>query len=350
MADLTSDQINDLIIFSQKQLGKYKWEDLTSDIQEYIALPRIFKRKKKPMNSGTSIQWNIKTDLSGATRHAGMYSKDRVAVVDVGLQAEEGWAGFTSNYAIDHFEITQNMEPSRILNLLKSRRDDMALDQANFIEEMFWSKPTGPTDENKYLGLFYWLTYGGDSAAAGFTGGDPSGFPAGCGGILSTAQSRWQNWSSVYTETSKDDLIKKAREGSVKTAWKPPIQVPRYGSHESSRAWYTVYSVLEVLERSLEAQNDNLGNDVAAKDGMTMLRRAPVEYVPWLDQNYATEAPLVGVDWNAIEPVFASGWFMVERASEKAPGQHTVSVVHNDTKGQLIAHNRRKHMYFQKAA
>lgn len=346
---LTADQINDLVILSQKNLGKYKWEDLSTDLQHHVALPNILRKKKVAFKSGTAIQWNIITDDSGAARDAGLFDRDQVNVVDVAIQASEGWSMHTTNWAMDHAEITMNLDPTRIVDLASERRAISLISLANLFEERWWNKPSGPTDTNKTLGLFYWVTYGGDSAAAGFTGGDPDGFPAGCGGILSTAQARWQNWSAGFTDVSKSDLISLAREAVVKTNFRAPVPVPSY-STGTSRAWYTTYNNLAELERLLEDQNQNLGNDLASKDGRTMLRNVPVEYVPYLDQNYATQRPFIGIDWGSFKPRFLRGWFMREHRAKISPTQRNVSVVHQDTWYQYICYNRRNQIYFQKKA
>ncbi len=346
---MTADQINDLVILSQKNLGKYKWEDLTGDLQHHVALPQILRKKKVAFKSGTHIQWNILTDDSGAARDAGLYDRDQVNVVDVGLQASEGWGMVTTNWAMDHAEITMNMEPTRIVDIASERRALSLISMANLMEQRWWGTPTGPTDTNKILGVFYWLTYGGDSAGPGFVGGDPTGFPAGCGGVLSTAQARWQNWSGGYTDISKSDLIKLAREAVVKTNFKPPIPTPSY-STGMSRAWYGGYDIVEELERLLEAQNENLGNDVASKDGKTLLRGVPIQYVPFLENNYSTEQPLIGIDWGVMKPRFLRGWFMREHRAKISPTQRNVSVIHQDTWMQYICYNRRNQIYFQKKA
>lgn len=79
------------------------------------------------------------------------------------------------------------------------------------------------------------------------------------------------------------------------------------------------------LEEVLEAQNDNLGNDVASKDGAVQFRRIPVEWVPWFDNNSGTvdtTNPIYGINWTVFKPCFLSGEYMKETKVAPHPLHH----------------------------
>ena len=345
---LTADQSNDLVLSAQRNLGKFLWTDLTGDLQSYTALPNIFQKKKVMVRSGTHVQWNIMKDDSGAARNSGLYDLDQVNVVDVMIQAHEGWAMITTNWTMEHIEMAMNAKPSMIFDIAKERKAASMISLAKKLESQWWGKPDGPNDKNKMLGIFYWLNWVDVAGNGGFNSGDPVGFPSGAGHILSTELARWQNWCATYKEVTRDDLISKMREASVKTLFEPPIPVADYKTG-SSKGVYTNYRVLSPFERSLEQQNDSLGNDLASKDGKVMFRGTPVQYVPYLEQNDTTD-PVIGVDWSSIQPVFLDGWFMKEHPSKISPLQRNVSVVHQDSTMQYIMRDRRTSWYLRKAA
>lgn len=344
---LTADEYNDLILSAQRNLGRFRWTDLTSDLQSYVAMPNIFIKKKVMVRSGTHIQWNIMKDDSGAARNSGLYDLDQVNVVDVMAQAYEGWAHITTNWAMDHIEMSMNAKPSMIFDIAKEKRAASLISLAKKLEQQFWGKPDGPDDANKMLGIYYWLNW--VDSTGGFDSADPDGFPAGAGHVLSTTIERWQNWCATYAEITRDDVITKMREASVMTNFEPPIPMPDYKNTGAGKGIYTTYRVLAPFERSLENQNDSLGNDLAPKDGKCMFRGTPVSFVPYLQQNDTTD-PIFGIDWACLQPVFLDGWFMKEHPSKVSGTARNVSVVHQDSSMQYIMRDRRPCWYLRKAS
>lgn len=342
------DALLDMAQVSQKAYGKQKWTDLTSDWQRHFALPKIWRKKKVRSQPGRKIQFNVMKKLSGAARNTQYYDTDQLAMVNVMGEGEVGFALLTTNFIFDENEIDLNSGPTQLVDLMKIRRADMNLGFAKLMEEQFWSAPAGPSDATKTLGLFYWLTWNSPTTG-GFTAGDPTGFPGGCAGILASDVARWQNWENKYAVVSKDDLIEKMREAVYKTRFFPPVDLPQYVQGDGTGI-YTVYKVLRKFERALEKQNDNLGNDLASKDGQTVFRKIPVEAVPYLDDTMSTQEPIIGVDWADFQPIFRTGRFMKEKKPAIAPNSHTTIVIHQDSSIQYVARDRRRHWRIQKAA
>lgn len=338
MPTLQADNIGDLVTLTQKQLGRNKWSDISLSLQNYVALPNILKSQKVVVDGGYGLQWNVQVRNAGLARNVGLWETDSVNVQDVMVNASAPWRHTTVSYAIEKHEVSINSGPSRIVDLVQVRRHTAMNDLAEIMETNFWSKPTDSTDTVKPFGVPYWIV---KNNSTGFNGGNPSGFTAGAGGLSSSTYANWSNYTAQYTAVTKDDLIRKARAAAYKTNFIAPNPNPNYARGESQRfGHYMNYATLASLEEILEAQNQNLGNDLASKDGMTMFRRLPCTPVAYLDAD--TTNPWYGIDWSVFQPSFLSGWYMNEVTMPPLSNQHNVIVTHIDNSYNFQCFNRRQ--------
>ena len=342
MATLQAADIADLITTTQRDLGRLRWTDLSYDLQEYVALPSILQREKVSYQSGQALQWNVMTGTSGATRDTGLYEVDSVNVSDVMTTATVPWRHMTTNYAIERREIAMNRSPAQIVDLVRIRRHDAMVDLAKHIEQRFWSAPTSSSDNLKMFGIPYWITWTDNSSTnpnGGFDGGNPTGFSNGAGEIDSTSVDSWQNWCAKYTSVTSVDLVRKWRKAATFTNFRPPVAGAEYGGGRNNYGFYTNYDVIGPLEEVLESQNDNLGNDIASKDGKLLFRQTPVTWVPELEGR--TNDMIYGINWSVLKPGFLSGEYLREEGPNAASNQHTVFTTHVDLTMNLLCYNRR---------
>lgn len=332
LADLGRLTLNDL--------GKLKWTDLTLDQQELIVMPMLMKKEKVQFDGGKGHQFNLMVSLSGNAQNIGLYQVIQPTVGETMIQGSVPWRHTTTNYSYDRRELAMNRGASQIVNLLKTRRTDAMIGLAKKMEEDFWSKPATSADTIKPFGVDYWIV---KNASAGFNGGDPSGFTAGAAGIATATYPRWKNYTDQYVAITKDDLITRWRKAATKTAFKPPVSVEQYNRGAQRYGYYCNYTVIGALEGLLEGQNDNLGNDLASKDGEAMFRKVPVKYVPMLDST-DTQQSIYGIDWSVFYPVFLQGEYMREEGPDKNPNQPSVYTVNIDTSYNWVCKDRRKQM------
>jgi len=333
---LQADDIADLVKSVLKDQDRFNWTDLTSDIQEYIALPQILTEERVGFGGGTGFKFRFMNGTSGAARNVGLYSTDNTSVADVFVEGSVPWRHSETSYAWDLHEFDMNMGEEEIFDLITARRFDSMVDLAKLLENDFWSKPSSSSDTTTPFGLGYWIVY---NATTGFNGGNPSGFTAGAGGIDSDTYTRWKNFTANYSAVTKSDLIKTLRLAVYKTNFKAPMPSPG-NTPEIRRALYTNYDVVAEMESLLEAQNENLGNDLASKDGMVMLRGVPVITVPQLDDT-AHDA-VFGIDWSQFKPVFLRGWYIKESGAKPSATQHNVVDAHVDLSYNYVAKDRRR--------
>jgi len=341
MPVIQQDAIKDLITTTQRELGEMKFTQLASDLTEHVAMSELLRKNRVSFDSGTAIQWNLMMGHSGAAKEVGLFEVDSLDIQDQMVTANIPWRHVTVNYAIERRELAFNRDPRRLVELIKIRRADAMASMAELMEGRFWGRPATSDDAKRVYGVNYWLVHNGN-AGNGFTGGNPTGFSS-VAGLNSTAYPRWKNYSAqcAADDANLADCVLKWREAAVRTAFKPipGVQEAPYGSG-STYGYYTNYDVLGKLEERLTQQNDNLGNDIAPKDGKVIFRGVPVTYVPYLDKSSAR--PIYGINWGKFRPVFLSGEFMREQGPETAPNQHTTYVTFVDTTLNFLCYDRRR--------
>ena len=336
IADLVSSTLNDL--------GRMKLTDISGDLQEYVAFQEIFKKERVTFDSGKAISFNLIDDDNDQAAFTGLYQVDNYGVNDVLTSGSVPWRYGNFNYSWDNHEIDMNAASSeRVLDLVKVRRIAAFIAWAKLIETAFWGKPADSTDKTTPFGIDYYVV---KNATEGFNGGNPSGLSSGAAGISSTTQTRWANWTAQYTNMTKTDLIRKMRQAAVKTKFVPPVEINQYSTGDRY-GYYTNYDVIQGLEEVLEDQNENLGNDIASKDGALMFRKRPMRYVSELDSD--SQDPVYGINWGVFKTVFLRGWYMKEAKARTAPNQHNVTVVDNDSTFNWLCYNRRSLFIVNKA-
>lgn len=335
---LQADAVADVVIATQKQLGALKWTDISYDLQEHVALPQILKKERVMFDSGYSIQWNVNVSFDASrARNVGLYAVDNINVADSLKTASIPWRHTTADYAFERRIVAMNREPSKILDEVKKARSQGMVALASKMEENFWSKPADSTDTEQPFGLPYWVV---QNATEGFNGGNATGFSAGPGGLSATTYANWKNWTAQYTSVTRADFVRKLRKASTFTKFMSPVNIiPEYNRGDRF-TYYTNYTVIGALEELAEDQNDNLGNDIASKDGQVLFRGNKITWAPYLEDD--TTYPLYGINWGVFHPVFLEGEYMVESAAEKAPNQHTVYKVHIDNSYNFICTDRRR--------
>jgi len=338
---VAAENIADLIATTQRNLGRFHWEEIATTIQEFVALPNILKKEKVKFDSGTHIQWDVLVDAGGAARHVRLFEEDVLAATDGMKQAVIPWRNTTTNYIFERREVAMNRNPARIVDLVQVRRAQGMIKLAEKLEEAFWGRPADSTDDVTPFGVPYWLVkWPTGTTTPGFTGGNPPGFSSGAGGLSSTTYPTWANWAGQYTQVTKDDCVDKMREAFVKTRFVSPIKYPTMDRGRARCELFTNYNVLQQLERIGENQNENLGRDIASMDGMIMFRRCPVRWVPQLDSDASD--PIYGIDWSTFAPVFLRGEYLNESNPKALDLQHTTIAVHVDMTWNTRCHNRRR--------
>ena len=344
MADiLRAQEIDDLVVGTLEDLGRDKIVQIAQNNQDYEIYSHWFKKGKVAFDGGTGIKRTLMAKLPTAARHIGLYATDDVKLEDLLTSMSIDWRHATTSWTYETREMMMNKGKARINNIIKPRREGAVLNLIEQIETKCWSLPA-LTNETDPYGIPYWVVY---HATEGFTGAAPSGHTT-VAGVNPTTYPTWKNWSANYTNVSKDDLITKMRKGQWSTKWKSPINIGEFRGDKGSRyRFYTEYDVLAAFETLGEAQNENLGRDLASMDGQMTFRRHPLIAVPELDG--ATGGPVYGIDHECFMAVCLEGDYLRESAPAVAPNQHNARQCFIDLTYNLLCLDRRRQMIFRTA-
>ena len=347
-----ADDYADLITTTLRHLERTTWADIVVDNQRHIAMPQILKKKKVEFGSGYGHQFNVRFFSNNAARNVKLNEVDNPTTADTQATGNVPWRHTETHWALEERIISMNRAPSRLVSLLQTSRVDAMTDLAELMESNFWSKPSSASDELSPFGIPSWIVY---TSPAGFTGGNPSAFPqTGAGSIDSDVHARWKNWSANWSAVSKADLIRKWREASTKTEFRPPVDGP-FNNMGGDYGYYTNYNVLGQLEEVLDGQNDNLGVDLDSMGGRTTFRRVPVIWVPWFDNNatkLSSDAgvtdPVYGICWRSFKVAFLSGEYLKTTKVAPHPLHHRTLTQYTDLTYQFFATDRRRNFVLSK--
>jgi hypothetical protein len=262
---------------------------------------------------------------------------DVINIVDTMQTASIPWRHATTSWAVIRQTLKMNREPAKIYDLLKEYRTASMISLAELLETQGWNAPTGSSDALNLFGIPYWLV---PNTTQGFNGGNPYGFSAGAGGLSSSTFANWSNYTDSYNAVTKADFVRAWRRAYVFCDFEAPsgVDVPSYDTGRKM-GFYSTYYVVGLAEEILEQQNDNLGHDVASKDGQVMFRQVKLTWVPRLETlssstafnntTYAASGgypknPLFGIQWGVMRPIFLKGEYLVEHGPVPSPYNHTV--------------------------
>lgn len=336
MAVIQAENIGDIVATTLKELGKPKFTDISSPLQKHVAFQELLDENRVVIESGYAIQFDVSVLQSNAARTVSLGQSDVINQVDGMVQASTVWRNVQTSYMLIGQLVEMNAEPARIVDFVRYQRIQALISLAELMEQLFWSAPSA-TDQLTPYGLPYAIT---KNATKGFNGGSLTGFTTKYG-LSNTSYPMWANWTAPFSNITIDDFVRQAREACTKTDWVPPVSgIP---SPNTGDKWgmYTNYPVLQALQEAVMSGNNDLGPDLDKYDGPSgvMLRRTPVEWIPWLDRD--TTNPYYGINWGWYKTYVLRKWWMRETNVPITPGQHTVASHFIDSTLQWVHKNPR---------
>lgn len=327
----------DLVTQTLDDLGPGKWTDLTSSLQDHPAAKRLLRKHKTTYGSGKALSFNLMVAVEATTSVVAMNAPDNYHFADVMDTGTVPWRFMNSHMTILKQAIDMNMGTAEITNMVKTRRAATMAGKIEKYEEYFWSKPTDSTDVLSLYGLYYWVTKTGLTSTFGFNGTLPSGF-SDVAGIDPTVYPKWANGGRTYDDATQADLVEGLWECMDKCNFKPPVDMPTYSNDANGKSIFTNWTGRQVLKRVLMGNNDNLGYDLDPV-GNPMLRRQPIEWVPYLDSD--TTNPYYGIDWSTFGIKAHKKWWEKQTGPRDCPGARNSVVTDWDTICNFMCTNRR---------
>jgi hypothetical protein len=352
MASLRPDQILDLVEATQKNFKSPQWVDLSMNLQKYY-FARLMsgggtrKLKKRPEKGGPELEWKLQVRNQNSGRNTGLYNVDVLSKVDLLDDASITWSFQDVNYIVDTREKKWNSGAEKIIDLTKVYEHTLYNDFFELMEPLMWSAPSSSTlDPMPPAGIPFWLQ-SSSTAAFGFNGGDPAGWTStGAGGVLTSTYANWSNGTYTWAVLSAEDFVEKTCEAMDKCYFEAPDPFPNLVKERPSWGLYTVYAVIRQLRRLTQAQNENLGDDVAKYMNTVTVRGVPLEWVPALDNSdydsYDSNNPLYGCNFETLGYFFKEGEAMARQPMQQVGNMHRFKKRFMDNAGNIVCYDRRR--------
>ncbi len=346
MADaLQYADIDDAVIATMENLVKKgAFLDLQTDLTDHVAVREMWQEKQKKFDGGNDWQFQVQVDHNHSARAVGMYQTDGSELLDTLVEGQVQPRHVNAHYIYDQHDKAFQRGGKAIVDLVFSRYVAMMVSFYELMETFLWGSPAA-ADKLSPHGITFWVQKGSDGDDGSFGGLDPSGYEAlGRGGILTSAQPRWANWFADYDQVAIEDLIRKMRRGVRKTNFRSPVSHSQPELGAMRNGIYVGDTVIGLMEELLRDQNMSLGNDLAAKDGMTLFKGTPITYAPKLDDESGD--PVYMLDWKWLSVGVLAGWEKNLTAPYMVPGKHLVKRVDLDVTLELICTNLRRQAVF----
>lgn len=312
---LLAANIGELLATTLANFEPLKWSLISTTLQEYTAMGRFLKRGRvKTVTGGNKLEWRLQVTDTGMAVRSSLYDTDNLATKDTFVVASSPWAHLKVPYSMDVRQISMNSGAAKIIDDWQAQRVGAMVALAKIMETDFWSAPDA-NDNTKVKALRYYVTKVGATSTPGFNGTVPTGFTS-VADTSSTAYPNWTNWNGTYTSVSQTDLIRKIKQAQRKCKFMPPVEYPSNTPSAPNWEQYTNDTVYGKLGELAEAQNQNIGADLAAYEGRVTVGRVPTSWIPYLDSD--TADPLYGIDWAALEPTALAGEYLRETVDSAA--------------------------------
>ncbi len=352
--------IADFVAGTLADLGPLKFQQIAQSLQSYPVLGKWLKKDKITFDDGNGIQRNLMSKLSNQAAHVGLLDTDTYDIPDLMVQMNVPWRHAQTKWGfIYQTDILMNKGRSAVFNVIEPRRADALISLAEELEAKAWAAPA-VADTTEPYGVPYWIVY---NATTGFNGGLPSDHST-VAGVNLTDHPNFKNYTANYTSVTKTDLLKKMRTGLRKIGWRSPVNIQDYRTGSGQKLQiYTNETTVSSMEDIGEAQNENLGRDLASVeagagadigsvDMQLVFRRHPIIWVPQLDDTSVYTAatnPVYAIDHSTFYPVVLKGDYLREGDAEKVPNQHNVFRVFVDLSYNYMCIDRRRNALFATA-
>ena len=376
MAVITPQDVADLVASILPDLDRMNWELISPNLQDYEMMSHWLRDDKIVFGDGLYIKKNLLSQLSGAASHTGMTDTDDVDIPDLMDDIQVPWRHAQTKWGYHYqTDILMNRGKSTINDTVKPRRITAMIDLAGELEQKAWQVPNSTDKLNPY-GLPYWVTYNNGTTAGvnNATPGFNAGYPIGpdnvahttIAGLNTNDSPNFKNYTTNYAAVNKIDLLPKMRTALRKTNFRSPVTKEDMSTPRGNdRRYYIDEVTASAFETLGEAQNENLGRDLAPYtggaggggvqdvDGTLTFKKNPLVWVPQLDDTtvfpttIATN-PIYQIDHAVFYPYCLKGDYLRESGPVVAPNQHNMYRTFMDLTYNFICVNRRRCAVFGK--
>jgi hypothetical protein len=359
MGDVQTHDILDMLETTRDSHDDMTFIDISSDLQEYTVTPWLLTQAgglKVEAGGGTGHEQTLMYNNGGYSKWVDEFAERTGTIINHLKKMKVNYSLLLDGLEYTYGEIIDNRGKERINKIIKPRTRSMWLRVAKTMERDFYAAPD-PSDDLTPWGLQYWIV---KNSETGFNGGYPSGFTR-IGNIDLDVVTNFKNYTDQYTATTKGDLIKKMKKATRQTSfYAPRTDAGVTGDSMPNKRMYLVNEeTIEGVEDIGEAQNENLGNDMAPKTAGTgamglrldkgdniTFKKNPFVYARLLDAD--SSDPVYGVDMSTIHALTKKGDNMKLSEYYQHPTQRRLFLADLFHRHQTICVNRRNNFVISK--
>lgn len=288
MAGLTVANYGDLVNATKVDYGPKKIQQIAQNYPSYPLFTIFFKKETMNLDDGQLIQRNAQLKKSPRFRFKHIATPDTIKIEDLTAQMQIPWRFADTHWAFVDQDVYLSRGKAKIFDLIDSRRNDAYLDAVEGLEQMLTEAPS-TTDTKTPYGIPYYVVKTSAASTFGFNGTVPGSHTT-VANISPTTYANWRNGNQLYTSVTKADLIKKLR-GAMRECMFQDLEMLTGDDYRRGRDRYVLlvnFTTISSLEDLGEAQNENIGRDLAAfegnssqkdvyrTDGVLTFRRKPI--------------------------------------------------------------------------
>lgn len=335
----------DLGVMTLRHFKRLEFVQIATDLTDYEIYPQFIKKNADTLTGGDGIKFFVLTGDNGSARQTKLFDSETAGQVDRMVEGFTPWRHTKASWMYERRQVLMNKgSANQVLNFLQNQRIQGHLSLLDHVEDQGWASPTDSNDKLNIWGVPYWIV---KNDTEGFNGGAPTGWTT-VGDISPTTYTKHKNYTASYTAMSKTDGIAKIKRAMRKTGFKLPTDMKFGGVRENApqRRLYCNLDTIEAVELAAEAQNNQLGNDLATTADRTTIFRDAFRYVPKLDAD--ADDPVYGIDWDSFKVKVLEGDNLVESTPMVSPDDHNVYVVWIDLTWNMCCDLRRKNFVISK--
>lgn len=315
----------DLLETTRIKTRKANFTLLDKRRSEFVAYPTFFRKSMMTWAGGHTYEFKAMTAIPDSATWTGVWDEDVVKRQNVWTKGRVYMRHLKNHYVYDELERLMNKGEDQIIDEIEALKFQCMMGIAHLMEEVIVTGPDDSTDDLKPNGFKTLLTT--NASTEGFDKSNVSGFPSGRMEIDSTnpKYSGWANWCGHYSNYTYDDLVEAMIRGSEKTRFKLPISNANViNPSQAQLKWYCNLETKLGLAKSTREQNDQVGPDLGRYYDTFLIRGAPVQYLPVLDDE--SDNPIYGINHSTIKSVSLRGNVFRESPGMTLQSNHNARV------------------------
>lgn len=278
--------------------GSGGYIQIAQTLQQLPFFGLLMQENRLSVDGGMGITTTLMDKSADTAEWVGFFEGGTLKFTDVFFQISVDYKWLRDSWVYDIKEkFLQSRDASKIADVIQARDESCTIGLVEKLEKKAWSVPDSSLTKEMHP-IPLWIVW--NSATEGFTGKYPNGFTDLAGADLDK-HPNFQNYSRIYTDPTRDDLLREMRFTHMKTNFKSPIDQNAFRGVQGLdfRIFTNDQGMVDLWEIN-EDRKDTLAWDIAMQDNQTTFKGNQIVYVPALDSDNVTLTSSSGADMGTM--------------------------------------------------